>query len=91
MSAHGGARPGSGRKPGGANKIDQESREAALAGGISPLDYMLSVMRNESNDEGRRLDAAKAAAPYLHARLTSMEHSGAVGLLTHEQFIEDLT
>jgi hypothetical protein len=37
--------------------------------GISPLEFVLSVMDNEDNDLSVRLDAAKSAVPYCHARL----------------------
>jgi len=43
---------------------------------MMPLDYMLFVMRDESREDNVRLDAAKAAAPYCHARLSSTEVSG---------------
>lgn len=89
MSSHGGSRPGSGRKPGGANKIDKEAREAALASGQTPLDFMLEVMRDESEERAKRLDAAKAAAPYLHAKLSSVELSGGLDH-RHESLLEQL-
>lgn len=38
-----------------------------------PLDYLLSVLRDESKPEETRIDVAKAAAPYVHARLTSVD------------------
>jgi hypothetical protein len=41
-------------------------------GGITPLDYMLQVVRDESVEPAKRLDAAKAAAPYVHPRLASL-------------------
>ena len=74
--ARGGARPGSGRKKGAANKATAEARKAALASGISPLDFMLSVMRDETADVRRRDAMAMAAAPYIHPRLASVEHGG---------------
>jgi hypothetical protein len=43
---------------------------------LTPLDYLLSVVRDESEDKRERLDAAKAAAPYCHARLSATELSG---------------
>lgn len=50
-----------GRQKGGVDKI---KREAILAAqGITPLDYMLGIVRNEQEDKTVRLDAAKAAAP----------------------------
>ncbi len=42
------------------------------ASGITPLDYMLQVMRDEDVEPAKRLDAAKAAAPYVHPRLASL-------------------
>jgi hypothetical protein len=47
-----------------------------MEGGIMPLDYLLGIMRNEDQDARWRLDTAKAAAPYCHARLSSTELSG---------------
>jgi hypothetical protein len=54
--------------------------EAIEASGLTPLDYMLSVLRNEANDHTLRIDAAKAAAPYVHPRLANVEHKGDVKL-----------
>jgi hypothetical protein len=39
----------------------------------SPLDYMLRVMRDPTQDDARRDAMAKAALPYVHARLTSVD------------------
>jgi hypothetical protein len=63
-----------GRQKGGVDKI---KREAILAAqGITPLDYMLGIIRNEQEDKTVRLDAAKAAAPYVHARLQNTTLAG---------------
>lgn len=35
---------------------------------ITPLDYLLSVMRNSEEDKSRRMQAASIAAPYVHAK-----------------------
>jgi hypothetical protein len=75
----GGKREGAGRKPGSVTRIDAEARQRAAAGGMMPLDYLLAIMRDESEHKRERLDAAKAAAPYCHARLTSTELSGPSG------------
>lgn len=88
--SRGGARPGSGRKPGTRNKRTEEQVEAIAASGLTPLDYMLGVMRDETEEKGRRLDAAKAVAPYCHARLTAVEHSGSIAAMTHEQWLDSL-
>lgn len=77
--ARGGRRENAGRKPGAINKMTAEARKAVAASGDTPLDYMLSVMRDVGADESKRLDAAKAAAPYVHARLSSVELGGPDG------------
>ena len=76
--AYGGARPGAGRKKGGANRINDEARKKALDDGLSPLEYLLGVMRDIRQDDARRLDAAKAAAPYVHARLANVAVAGEI-------------
>jgi hypothetical protein len=73
--ANGGARPGAGRKKGGANRITQEAI-AKAANGLSPLDYMLAVLRDDGNELTTRLDAAKAAAPYCHAKRAPVDGEG---------------
>lgn len=70
---HGGSRPGAGRPKGSVNRRTRELQERVEASGLSPLDYMLSVMADTSLDQAMRLDAAKSAAPYVHARLSSTE------------------
>src|SRR6516164_6267287 len=77
--AWGGRREGAGRKPGSANKLDAEVRRNAAQGGIMPLDFLLSIMRDDDQDARWRLDAAKAAAPYRHACLSATEVSGPSG------------
>jgi len=74
----GGARAGAGRKKGGENlatKVRKEAvREAveeAKAEGITPLEYMLRVMRDENADDKRRDAMAAAAASYMHPRLSN--------------------
>jgi len=87
--ARGGARKGAGRKPGQATRVNQAAREAALAAGISPLDYMLRVLRDDKLDRATRMDAAKAAAPYVHARLAAVEHSGSIGVKNAREVTDD--
>lgn len=80
--AHGGARPNAGRKAGGANRATQEALEAAREGGVLPLDYLLGVMRDIGADEAKRIDCAKAAAPYLHAKRAPVDGDGNDATLT---------
>jgi len=74
--SRGGKRPGSGRPKGAISKSTRAIQEAAESGGETPLDYMLRVMRDESAESQRRDDMAKAAAPYVHAKLAAIEHKG---------------
>jgi hypothetical protein len=50
-----------------------------MEAGLMPLEYLLEIMRDKDQDARSRLDAAKAAAPYCHARLSSTELSGPSG------------
>jgi len=75
----GGARPGAGRKKGEPNKRTAEIQQAVEQSGLTPLEYMLKVMRDDGEDSPRRLAAATAAAPYVHAKLSSIELTGAEG------------
>ena len=69
-----------GRKTGGRQKGSKNKRtvelDKAAAKGIMPLDYMLTVMRNEAADPILRADMAKSAAPYLHARRAAEDRRG---------------
>jgi hypothetical protein len=77
--ARGGQRPGSGRPRGMQNKRTVEQAEAVVASGMTPLEYLTRVYQDPAVDEAKRIDAAKAAAPYVHAKLTSIEMSGPGG------------
>ena len=55
-----------GRQKGVANKRTQQFQAAVADSGLTPLQYMLAVLRDEM---------AKAAAPYIHPRLASIEAS----------------
>lgn len=77
--SRGGNRPGSGRPKGAMTKRTREIAERASAEGITPLEYMLNVLRDETMPAATRMDAAKAAAPYVHAKLASVEHKGEDG------------
>lgn len=48
---------------------DRVSLEPPLADGKSPLEYMLSVMRDPDADEIRRDKMAVAAAPFVHGKI----------------------
>lgn len=98
--ARGGKRSGSGRKPGSKTRKTAEIAQKAAKEGITPLEFMLKIMRDEACPEEAditqkiafhtaRFEAAKAAAPYIHPRLAAIEMSGTVGL-DHEAALDDL-
>lgn len=87
--AHGGKRPGAGRKPGVPNKVTAERQAEIAASGKTPLDYLLDVMRDENREASERLDAAKAAAPYVHPKLSSVEMNASVNV-SHEDALGEL-
>ena len=66
-----------GRKKGIPNKTTAARQAEITASGLTPLDFMLEVMRDEENDLATRLDAAVKAAPYVHPRLASSDREHA--------------
>lgn len=84
----GGARPGAGRPKGVPNKKTAAQAEAVAKSGMTPLQFMLRTMRDSKKTHEQRMDAAKGAAPYVHARLSNVEMSA--NITTHEESIEDL-
>jgi hypothetical protein len=71
---------GQGRKKGVKNKKTLELQKS-ISKGLTPLQHMLRVMRSRSSkvSDARRDEMAKAAAPYVHPRLTTTELHGADG------------
>ena len=80
--ARGGARPGAGRPKGRKpdwmpKKADEkrpvpetkaEIKATAIEDGISPLDLMLSLMRDEEQPLDLRIKMAQLAAPFVHQK-----------------------
>lgn len=70
-----------GQKTGGRTKGTPNKATAAKAAeiadsGLTPLDYMLGLLRDERQMPDVRLDAAKAAAPYVHPKLANVQIAG---------------
>lgn len=84
----GGARPGAGRKPGTPNKKNAALIAEVEKTGETPLQFMLRIMRDPRKPWADRMDMAKSAAPYVHAKLSSIEMSADV--TTHETALEQL-
>lgn len=79
--ARGGKRTGAGRPKGATTRRSREIADKATAEGLTPLEVMLKAMRAHVDRDN--LDAAAAiakdAAPYMHPRLASMQHTGRDG------------
>ncbi len=76
--ARGGKRPGAGRKKGQITKATvyrQEMLAKAAASGISPLEVMITAMRNawDAGQINEAVQHAVHAAPYIHPRLASTD------------------
>lgn len=56
--------------------MSAKAREEAAKTGETPLAYMLRIMRSPRASTERRDGMAKAAAPYIHAKLSSVEVAG---------------
>lgn len=64
-------------KPKGIRAKATVAREAEVrASGITPLDWMLQVLRDPLEPNERRDDMAKAAAPYVHPKLATTTLKG---------------
>jgi hypothetical protein len=95
----GGKRDGAGRKAGSASTKTRDIADKAAEEGITPLEFMLNIMRDESMPENAepaqmialknmRFEAAKAAAPYIHPKLSSVEMNANV--TNHEGALDEL-
>lgn len=75
----GGKREGAGRKEGVPNKASAAREAEVKASGLTPLDYMLTMLRDENAPPADRMWAAEKAAPYVHPKLAAIEHTGKDG------------
>ena len=64
----GGKRPGAGRPMGAVSKLKREIMKRSAEQDITPLEFMLQVMRDETEDTKRRCAMAAAAAPLMHRK-----------------------
>jgi hypothetical protein len=86
----GGKRKGAGRKAGALSKKTRHIAEIAIDEGITPLEVMLKEMRlaAATGDSELALEAAKAAAPYIHPKLSSVQVTGKDGAAVQIERIE---
>jgi hypothetical protein len=80
MAKQGGARPGAGRKPGTPNIKTTEVIAKALEHGLTPVEYMLGLMRDEAADPKERQWAAEKAAPFIHPRPSPLPRTVTIDL-----------
>lgn len=76
-----------GKKTGGRTRGTPNRATAAKAAeiaqsGLTPLSYMLSILRDETKTPADRFEAAKAAAPYVHPKLASVDHQSSDGSMS---------
>lgn len=79
--AHGGKRDGAGRPAGAITRRTREVAELAASDGLTPLDYMLAVLRDDEAAKEDRMWAAEKAAPFVHPKLAAVSLDAT---LTHE-------
>lgn len=88
-----------GRPAGSSNKRTIAAQEKAVRTGITPLEFMLRNMRKSIPKnatvaeriamESMKQQAARDAAPYVHARLSAVAVSGGLKL-NHEAALDEL-
>ena len=80
-----------GRPKGSSNKASKAQIDKVCADGkLSPLEYLASIYQNPSEDQKLRVEAARAAAPYVHSRLSTTEVKAAVTEMSHEEWLKSL-
>ncbi len=62
------AKRGRGRPAGRINRATELQARAVLASGLSPMSFLLSVMRDDNQKLDRRIGAATALLPYLYKK-----------------------
>lgn len=62
-----------GRPRGKLNQFAMETARQVEESGQTPVDLLVSMYRDVSLDIKLRIDAARAAAPYVHPRLATSE------------------
>ena len=89
-SQRGGKRPGAGRPKGSLNKTTVARDKAIADSGLTPLGYMIDMLRDEDRTQEERQWAAKSAAPYMHPRLEAVAFQDQTNRPSHEQALGEL-
>ena len=91
--ARGGFRSEAGRPKGAKNRrtlLREEASRRAANTGVSPLEFLLRIMRDENKSKEVRIAGAKAALPYCLPRL-SASHVTVDGQVSHEVWLVRLS
>lgn len=65
------------------NKASASREKAHERVGITPLMYMLKILRDETQVHDERMKAAVAAAPYVHPKLAAVTLDGSLDVGLH--------
>ncbi len=65
-----------GRQKGTPNKASAAREAKIAASGLTPLEFLTGVYQDIKTNYAQRIDAAKAAAPYVHAKLQPIDGKG---------------
>ncbi len=84
-NGHGGRRAGAGRPQGARNIRSEETAKEIAASGLTPLQYLMDIVRDDAAPRKDRIECARAAAPFCHARLSAIE----MDLNTTKQSLDD--
>ncbi len=79
-----------GRQKGTPNKASAAKAAEVAASGLTPLEWMLGVLRDKSAPYERRDEMAKAAAPYIHPKLSNLQVDGKLQISNHEEALNEL-
>ena len=74
-----------GRPRGARNIRSEETAKQIQESGLTPLEYLMGIVRDENAPRKDRIECARAAAPFVHARLSAVE----MDLITDRRSIED--
>ena len=70
----GGSWPGAGRKKGSKDKANQLAPYLPVINGLTSLEFMQAVYQSPDAPLAARMEAAKAALPFEHAKLAPKPH-----------------
>lgn len=73
-----------GRTKGTPNRVTLAKEAEIAKSGLTPLDYMLGLLRDPTQSQEVRFSAAKEAAPFVHPKLASID-----GNLNHTHSTHD--